>query len=287
MLVVAASIALATGCAPPDPGAEEPAATTTTSGSSEPGPTAPVDPSALRCPVTEDEARRSLRAGATALGEPTRPRVDATWARQLVADRHPALRIDDALAGRTVDDPTNPALRLLDPSLPPSSYEAPDGPLGSLLADVNLVFRRPTPEVVMAIDAFTARTDLRGYALTHQWLSLIWAEELGVELPLEVRGRSSAIEARVRAEVGTGHEPQDLWAERTALLAWFGTGPVDGPEREQWLCRAVRTQGPDGRWGPDGEYEQEYEGETFTVGAEWEHVTALMTLLLGGLLAPE
>lgn len=247
---------------------------------------APIDPGELDCPVRETEARRALASGMEALGAVTRPRADATWVRQVVAERHPALGVTDALGGRSMGEPSNPARRLVEPDAPAGRLRWPDTPGGRYGDAATAVFRPPGPETVAAVDHFTALPHLTGYALTHQWLALIWAEDLDLDLPTVVTVRAPALEARVRAEVGAPGETLDLWAERAALVAAFGAEPVGPADRTAWLCRAVRTQHGSGTWLPDGTFRQPWEGSSFLVHSDAEHVTAVMVLLLGGLLCP-
>lgn len=246
---------------------------------------AAIDPDTLECPVSERQARAALRSGVAALRSATRPRVDATWALQHVLDRHPEFHPRDALGGRPLGEPSSPARRLLDPSAVGGRLPQPDSAAGRYNDEVNAVFRPPGADQVAAIDRFTARPGQTGYVLTHQWLELIWAKQLALDLPTATYDRTAWMEAAVRAEVGVGTEPLDLWAERTALLAAFGT-TVAPADRNSWLCRAVRTQDRRGVWLPDGVYRQRYESATFTMTSEPEHLTALMVLLLGSLLPP-
>ncbi|HEX2575840.1 MAG TPA: hypothetical protein VHK88_05785 [Aquihabitans sp.] len=213
--------------------------------------------------------------------------MDTVWVLERVAEDHPALGIDDPLDGRGVSEPSDPAGRLVDPGVPPGPPLAQGStPDAQLLRDFGAAFRPPGPEATAALDRFTAQPDLEGYALAHQWLALIWAEELGHRLPPDVLAREQRIEAQVRAELAEHPElPIDLWAELTALLAQHGGG-LDEAARQQALCRVVGTAEAEGVWRGDGTYAQRYAGGSFDITAEPEHVTALMTWLLAALVRP-
>ena len=246
-----------------------------------------VDPSALDCPVTDGEAREALDAGAELLRRLPRPRVDGAWVLREVAARHGWPDAEDPLAGRTPSEPTDPSRRLLDPTAEPGG---PGGDRTSaerrLVDDSAVVFGAPGPGTVAAVDAFTARPDETGYALTHQLLALIWARQIGLDLPAAVTDREPELARRVHGEIGGPGESQDLFAERAGLVAMYAPELVTPDERAAWLCRAVRTREPGSVWLADGPYRQRYDGETFDLAVDAQHVTATMTLLLGALLAP-
>lgn len=252
-----------------------------------PSTVAPVDPATLECPVTDAEARDALTRAVAVLQKFEVPRVDTVWALQVAAERHPGLGVRDPLGGRPLSEPGDPARRLIDPDAPPGRLpRTGDSPADRFVRDMSSVFLPPGPRATAEIDRVTALPGLDAYALTHQWLQLIWADELDMALPDDIRSRADELEARVRSEVGDDGETLDLWAERVGLLAVFGSGPASAAERAAWLCRAVRTQTDQGLWEPDGVYEQRYAGGIDLQSPGPEHLTAVMTLVLAGLVEP-
>lgn len=294
-LLLSATVLSATACSSDDGAArQEPTfepnpPDTGVDGSDQPPPStvAPVDPATLDCPVTDAEARQALTRAVAVLQKLEVPRVDTVWALQVAAERHPDLGVRDPLGGRPLSEPGNPARRLIDPDAPPGRLSRTgDSPADQFIRDMSSVFLPPGARTTAEIDRVTALPDLDAYALTHQWLQLIWADELEMRLPADIAARADGLEARVRSEVGDDGETLDLWAERVGLLAVFGSGPTSEAERAAWLCRAVRTQTDQGLWEPDGIYEQSYAGGIDLQSPGIEHLTAVMTLVLAGLVEP-
>jgi hypothetical protein len=244
-----------------------------------------VDPATITCPVPEPTQRATFERAVELLGSIETPRIDTVWILGQVGERHSELHLDDPLDGRRVSEPSDPALRLVDPTATPAAPRVSGSDANArLIRDMGAVFGPPGPATTAAVDRFTGLADQHGYVLAHQWLVLLWADDLGLELPVAITDRAAGLEAAVRAELRDHPDlPLDLWAELTALLVNHGRATTDA-ERASAACRAVGTVSADGAWRGDGTYRQEYDGGAFDIVAEPEHVTSLMTWLLSGVV---
>ena len=86
-----------------------------------------------------------------------------------------------------------------------------------------------------------------GYILTHQFLLLQWAEQIGFELPEHlIIVRHERLE-RILQEQLRNNSFSDLYAERVALLLHFGY--QDPAHAAKWVKTIVNAQLQNGSWG--------------------------------------
>ncbi len=232
------------------------------------------------CPVSTAARRTALRAGVRWLRAVSRPRTDAAWVLRTVARSHPELHIAPIDPDRT-SDPSAPGRSLVDPGAydapPPAATRADQ----ALQHDVAVAFTAPGPSRNAALDAFTAQSGLDGYALTHQWLSLLWAKEVGGQVPDALWDRREQFAARVREDLRST-SALDLYAEQVALLVNDGPPPTEA-DTERWSCQIVAQQRTDGSWRPSGSVLQQYRLGAYAIAAEPEHTTALAVWFLSGI----
>ena len=121
---------------------------------------------------------------------------------------------------------------------------------------------RPEDRARRYVAEFLAMRETRGYLLTHQLLVLLWADEMGLELPDDLQARREPLLARIAAEQEEAGRFDDLFAERLAIL--LHTGAVDAEAARPWIVQLLGAQGPDGAWQePEPEREALIDGEVF------------------------
>jgi hypothetical protein len=247
-----------------------------------------------RCPRTPRDlaagvdgcaaAEHALQRGVDALAATDAMKnIGTVWATRQLLRRRPDLPLHDLVVRSVVQFGRDPGAHLINAEVPP--VPLPADPARGLLRFNNYVmaaFGAPRDRAVSFITEFL-RTDEHGYTLTHQLLALLWAEDLGFELPPELRAQRRPLLARLEAEQRSSPARfSDLYAERVALLLAFGSPPR--AEAARWIDVIVAAQQPDGRWVDSAKSSVSYDGQTGAAFHEWTHTSGLSVIALASFL---
>ncbi len=193
------------------------------------------------------QAESSLTLGRWAFLAKTRVTVDTVWTLRKALEAQPDERLMAWADERAAELSGDKFARLLQPDakrpILPEGQGTGMQQLGNyILAAVGA----PADRAVRVIDEFTA-TAQRSYGLTHQVFVIKWAAETGLDLPSEVRQRVPGLLKKIAAELAVDRRFSDLYAERVALLLFFGDPSEQDAAR--WTRKIVDEQGEDGLWG--------------------------------------
>lgn len=226
-------------------------------------------------------AERSLSAAVAALSAPDAPAMEPgeAWFVQRLARQRPEDAALRALVARTEERlADHRAARLLHPDAAPIAL--PENPGRGIMRLATYIFAplgAPPERAVAFIDAFTA-TPSSAYVLTHQWLVLAWAEDVGLALPAGVAARRDGLLARIAAEQAADGLFSDLFAERAAILLAFGE--PSAAEAARWVEVIAAAQPADGRW-VSAQSTLSYDGQHGTARHPWVHTTGFVAAAMG------
>lgn len=238
----------------------------------------PQGPSAAA--VCQDAAPAFERGRAALVSGGGQPDAGSAWILQQWLRLHPDPGLARVIEQSKARLGSDPAARLLDPALPPIALPArlPSG-IQRMAAAVLAPLGTPHERAVGFIRAFVERPE-RGYVLTHQLLVLLWAPDMGLELPADLRGRRTDLMQRIAAEQAADVRGfSDLASERIALLLCFGTPARRDAAR--WLQVLLRAQATDGRWHDPRPSSITYDGQSATAMHDWRHTTAMAVVAAG------
>ncbi|NQV32543.1 MAG: hypothetical protein HQ515_07605, partial [Phycisphaeraceae bacterium] len=171
----------------------------------------------------------------------------------------------------------DPFLQLIDPCAP--CVELPVNPGAGLERFYSYMlapFGTPRERAVSLINDFMA-IHSSGYILTHQLLLLQWAEQIGFELPKHMALKKQDLLERILQEQLENHPFSDLYAERVAILLYFGH--QDPSNAANWVQAIVNAQLQDGNWGIYCETVT-FDDESITGELGVSHINALALLSL-------
>lgn len=172
-----------------------------------------------------------------------------------------------------------PDARLINPQAPrPSLPSDPGRGILRLSRFVLAPLGTPVERAARFIADFVA-TDETGYVLTHQFLVLEWARELGLDLPEAVRGRRRRLLEGIAREQAADGRFSDLFVERAAILARFASDtPADA---DRWVRVMLHAQRGDGSWVHQGATTLAYDGQAAPAAHPRGHTTAIASNALG------
>jgi hypothetical protein len=132
-------------------------------------------------------------------------------------------------------------------------------------------FGVPPERAISFIKAFLS-TDERGYVLTHQFIVLIWAEQMGLELSDRLSGKKNDLLKRIYIEQREDAFFSDLYAERAALLLYYGKPKTK--DAVKWIDTIINAQLSDGIW-ESGPNLIDYDGQAVSLSLPKQHTTVL------------
>ncbi len=159
--------------------------------------------------------------------------------------------------------------------------EHPDRGIKKFVFYVQAAFGLPRERALSWLQDFIA-TEEGGYILTHQFLSLIWAEQAGFPLAEQMRFRKQELWQSVYEEqcfVGRV-DSIDLYMERVAIVLMYGhPEDIDQNDVDKWIAQIVDLQLDDGSW-PLSKTRISYDGASTEVSSPRSHTTALAMMAL-------
>jgi hypothetical protein len=211
---------------------------------------------------------------------PSECTVGALWAVQQIPrlGQLPALRsyVEAALEHCA----RRPGAFLLDRDL--SHHTLPRKPgkgLARLYSYVLAPMGKPKSRAARFLTDFVS-TDETGYVLNHQLLTLVWAGQIGLELPMVPRTRQRELLERIAGEQARDPSFSDLFAERAAILLLYGL--PDAQTAQAWIETIAARQTERGHWeDPRGFSIVSYDGVEGEVAHPVAHTTSLSLLALG------
>lgn len=225
-------------------------------------------------------AARALSAGVRALlADSSGMRAGETWLLKELSEIYSDPDLERLIAQATKNLAADKGARLLDPgaaktSLPPSPGRGAIKLMYYVLAPMGA----PESRGIEFIRDFLAHPE-SGYVLTHQFLVLEWAKDVGLELPESLRAKRSMLLKGIAAEQASDPEFSDLYAERVALLLAFGTVPL--ATAAGWIDTILAAQTPEGRWVDNENRRVTYDGQTFLTAHPWAHTSGFAAAALG------
>ncbi len=230
------------------------------------------DPRALRI-----RASRAYAAGLAAITQEPISAVGDAWVLREICMLAPDRALQQYLNDSAVNYVDDPFLRLIDPCAP--LIELPVDPGTGLNRFYNYMlapFGTPRERAMAFIHDFMT-LNASGYILTHQFLLLQWAEQIGFELPEHlVIMRHERLEQILQEQL-RNDSFSDLYAERVALLLHFGN---QNPENAtKWVKTIVDAQLQDGSWGSYSETIA-FDDQSVTWEPGVSHISALALLSL-------
>jgi len=132
---------------------------------------------------------------------------------------------------------------------------------------------RPASRAIRFIDEFTSM-EAGGYVLTHQFLVIAWAADVGLELPERVRARAPGLLAKILAEHRSDASPSDLDFERSMILLVY-TEPSE-EEARAWIDRMLDAWDPrQDRWTFEHRATIDFDGHSYGIRFSGPHPTAM------------
>ena len=222
-------------------------------------------------------ASKAYAAGLAAITKEPISSVGDAWILQEICKVAPDTALQQYINDNAVNHVGDPFHLLIDPCAP--RIELPVDPGTGLNRFYNYMlapFGTPRERAMIFIHDFMA-FHASGYILTHQFLLLQWAEQIGFELPEHlVIMRQEHLE-RILQEQLRNHSFSDLYTERVALLLHFG---CQAPENAaNWVKTIVNAQLQDGSWGMYSETIT-FDGQSVTGEPGVSHISALALLSL-------
>ncbi|QBG47629.1 hypothetical protein EGM51_09575 [Verrucomicrobia bacterium S94] len=154
--------------------------------------------------------------------------------------------------------------------------EYPDRGIGKFIHYLQAAFGGPEERALSWIQDFISSEE-SGYILTHQLLSLIWAEQAGLPLSDEMWLRRRELWRRVYIEQCStnGVDSIDLYVERVALVLRYGRyEEIDRRAVRKWIERIIDLQLDDGSW-PLSRTRIRFDGASTVVSSPRSHTTVL------------
>ena len=155
-----------------------------------------------------------------------------------------------------------------------------------LFTYVQAAFGQPEERAVAFIQDYIA-ADAAGYALTHQFLSLIWAEQGGLSLSNQMLQRKEELWRKIYNEQCAVEEVDstDLYMERVAIVLVYGRQEDVSLSRiSEWIHRIIALQLEDGSW-PPAKTRVYFDGASTVINSPRPHTTALAMMALDGYLS--
>ena len=223
------------------------------------------------------QASKAYEAGLIAMMQEPISTVGDAWILQEIYRLAPDQALQQRINSTAETHELDPFLQLIDPCAPRIELPVSPGAGLSLFYDYMLApFGTPRKRAVSLISDFMA-IHSSGYILTHQFLLLQWAEQIGFELPEHIVLKKPHFLDRILEEQLENHPFSDLYAERVAILLYFGH--QDPSNAANWIQAIVNAQLQEGNWGLYCETVT-FDGESVTGEPGVSHINALALLSL-------
>lgn len=163
--------------------------------------------------------------------------------------------------------------------------EHPDCKIRKFMFYVKAAFGEPQDRALLWIRDFIGAEE-EGYILTHQFLSLIWAEQAGLPLSEGMLSRRQELWRKVYEEqCSMGNvDSIDLYMERMAIVLTYGCpDDVDRVLVDAWVKTMLDLQLDDGSW-PLSKTRISYDGASTVISFPRSHTTALAMMALDSYL---
>jgi len=198
-------------------------------------------------PEIRKRAAKAYTSGLAAVMQEPVLTVGDVWVLQEILKCAPDKVLRQFVNNNTARLSGDPFLRLINPTAPLMDLPVDPGVGATRFYNFMLApFGRPEERAISFINDFLS-TDESGYALTHQFLVLEWAEQMGLEFPKQMSAKKQKLQGRILQEQLTDKSFSDLYAERVAILLRF-TEP-EPFDVTQWVQTIVNAQLQDGSWG--------------------------------------
>ena len=165
--------------------------------------------------------------------------------------------------------------------------ELPQDPgrgIEKLFVYIKSPFGKPQKRAVKFITSYVSTKEYN-YVLTHQLMTIVWADQTALKLPAKVVDRKQELLKQIATEQAADNGPSDLYTERAVILLMYDKPSLS--DAALWIKRIVKDQESDGSWSARS-YTLEYDNEKITVGGPGkfasQHSTALSMLTLGAFL---
>ena len=228
----------------------------------------------LKLSQLKTRAQGAYHCGLDAMIQEAEVNIDGIWALKKILKLSPNEKLEQFIDDKTMSIKKHPSLRLINANA--SFNNLPENPGVGINLYSNYLrapFGKPQERAISFINDFT-KTEESGYILTHQFFVLIWAEEMGLELPRKLQDRKNIILGRILKEQYKAESFSDLYAERAAiLLHWANLKPKDVAE---WINKIVNAQTENGKW-PAYSFILFYDGQSAVVEPPVSH-TAVLSL---------
>ncbi|MCF7973549.1 MAG: hypothetical protein K9N55_07020 [Phycisphaerae bacterium] len=223
------------------------------------------------------QALKAYKAGlAAAMQEPISNVGDA-WLLQEINRLAPDQALQHRINNTVESNMLDPFLKLIDPCAPCVELAAKPGDgLNRFYNYMLAPFGTPREQALSLIHDFVA-INSSGYILTHQFLLLQWAEQIGFELPENLVIKKQDFLERILQEQLKNLSFSDLYTERAAILLHFGN--QDPSNAANWVQTIVDAQLEDGNWGIYFETIT-FDGESISGELGVSHINALALLSL-------
>lgn len=189
--------------------------------------------------------------------------VDAVWLAQKINEQLPDSRLDSFNEKMLIKHKNSPLLRMVYPEAAKfdmNEFRQPSK-TGKMFLKAASAFYRPEREALRKVTEFVLEPRTEAYVLTHQLLSLMWAEREQLKLPLNIADRKNELIQAIEREMAEDGRFSDIYAERAAFLTLYSDVPQGTLER--WVKTIVQAQLQSGEWeGLNKPFVFEYEGNS-------------------------
>ncbi len=231
----------------------------------------------LNTDTLEQRKAKALHAydsGLAALMREPTLNPDVIWVLKQIEKIIPGEKLHDFIEKRTaMSTEKHPALCSIIPDAP--RVELPEQlPSGfaryreCLLAP----FGTPSGRAISFIEEFLL-TNEKNYVLTHQFIVLVWAEQMDLPLPDHLVNRKQQLLKSILKEQRKDRLFSDLYAERAAMLLYYGN-PKE-KKADDWVNTILKAQLDDGRWKSDDPSLIDYDGQAAVLSLPSQHTTVL------------
>ena len=223
-------------------------------------------------PQRKADVTRAYQAGLAAIMRESKLNPDTIWGLNQIVQMAPDDRLQKFIEEKTAILPKQPGFCAIISDAPRAALpEIRATGFAKYVQSLQAPFGTPTERAISFLEDFLS-TQESSYVLTHQFLVLVWAEQMGLELPKQLTDRKEDLLKQILREQQKDHSFSDLYAERTALLLHYDK--PSARDVEKWIDTILAAQLKDGRWWT---YPAliDYDGETTLLKPLQQHSTVL------------
>lgn len=219
---------------------------------------------------------RALERAVQAVLREERLQVSDLWNLRKLLSYYPQDELRTFVDRQAETTHATPYVGLVRKAPPPTLPEDPGRGLVRLGNYIAAPFGEPEDRAIEFLRQFLSRKG-EGYVLTHQFLVLEWAKDMGRKLPDEITSRRKALLRQMAAEQSAADAFSDLFAERAGLLLCFDNPAPD--EAARWIRIILDAHQPDGTWGVL-QWTAEYDGKSQAITGTRMHTATWAMLAL-------